>query len=400
MMIAIVLAVLGWSLFAASLWLSKKRLEDAEKRILEQKQTFEAARNEVEKSFQALASEALAKNTNSFLQLASERLDKKTVEASSAFEQKVQKFQLLVDPIQQTLKKMEQDISSVEKERKEQFGRISEQLTQVTTSSENLRKEASLLSNALRRPEVRGSWGEIQLKRVVELAGMSAYCDFEEQVSTNTTDGKLRPDMIVRLPNERVIVVDAKAVLDAFLDAVEAATPEKKKDALDRHARNIRSRVKDLAKKSYWEQFEHAPEFAVLFIPNEAILAAAVEVDRNILEDALSDKIIITTPTNLVALLKAVAYGWQQEQITQNAQKILNTAKEFYERLTPWLKHFSDIGKNLESSVKSYNNAMGSLESRVLPSARKMKELGISTSEEIKEMGALETTPRELKEQL
>lgn len=366
------------------------RVQETERRLAEQKAFFQETQNQMEKIFKGLASETLESQSKNFLNLAAERLDKKTTEASGTLNEKVLEFQKLLNPMKDTLSKLQTDLSNVEKERNEQFGKIAQQLTQVTLTSEKLKEEASSLSKALRRPEVRGSWGEIQLKRVVELAGMNAFCDFEEQVSVR--DGEknlLKPDLIVRLPNNRLVVVDSKAVLDAFLDAVDAPNPEDKKKALERHARNLRTRVQDLSKKSYWEQFDQSAEFAVLFIPNEALLSAAVEIDKSIIEDALKEKIIIATPTTLVALLKAIAYGWSQNQITENAQSMINQAKEFYERLTPWLKHLARVGTSLESATKSYNEAMGSLDSRVLPSVRKLKELGFQDREELPKLEAV-----------
>ncbi len=372
------------------------QLHESQKRLDEQKLTFEESQKKMEQSFKVLASEALSLSSESFLKLASERLDKKTTEASGVFEQKVQNFQKLIEPIKQSMTKVENDLTRVEKERLAQFSRISEQLLAVSISSESLRKEASSLTSALRRPEVRGSWGEIQLRRVVELAGMSSYCDFEEQVTTQGEDGLQKPDMIVRLPNNRVIIVDSKAVLDAFLDAVQAETSDKKADALIRHAKNIRSRVNALSKKSYWEQFPNTPDFAVLFIPNEALLGAAVEVDRDLIEDALAEKIVIATPTTLVALLKAVAYGWQQNQLAENAQKVIGSAKELYERLGKWTEHISAIGDKLESATKSYNMAIGSFESRVMPSVRRINELGIGETEQMPEISTIDLVTRKL----
>ena len=400
---------LGWVIsFALMVYLFKVKSElskaimerdlktqEAEKRLNEQKTFFQDTQNQMEKIFKGLASETLESQSKNFLNLAAERLDKKTTEASGTLNEKVLEFQKLLSPMKETLTKLQTDLSTVEKERNEQFGKIAQQLSQVTITSEKLKEEASSLSKALRRPEVRGSWGEIQLKRVVELAGMNSFCDFDEQVSVR--DGEknlLKPDLIVRLPNNRLVVVDSKAVLDAFLDAVDAENPEDKKKALERHAKNLRSRVQDLSKKSYWEQFEQSAEFAVLFIPNEALLSAAVEIDKSIIEDALKEKIIIATPTTLVALLKAIAYGWSQNQITENAQNMINQAKEFYERLSPWLKHLSKVGVNLESAVKSYNDSISSLDLRVLPSVRKLKELGFKDREELPQIEQVNITSK------
>lgn len=402
----IALAVMGVvTVFALFLWNQEKtkrltlqvQLEQTEKARQEQKLSFEENKVQFENTFRSLAGQVMEKTQTQFLELASERFDKKNLEAKNVFDEKVHTFGKIVDPLQALLKKMESDFQRVEQTRGEQFGRIVEQMLQVSSSSENLRKETSSLTQALRRPEVRGSWGEIQLRRVVELAGMSAYCDFEEQVMVQKEDRIQKPDLIVRLPNHRVVIVDAKAVLDAYLDATQAQTPEERKVALDRHARNVRSRVQALAKKSYWEQFEKSPDFAVLFIPNEALLAAAVEVDRDIIEDALKDRIIIATPTTLVALLKAIAYGWQQEQITANAQQVLSSAKELYERLLPWIKHLEDTGKKLGSAVKSYNDTVRSLDTRVLPSARRIRELGLSSAVEIDPVEGVELVPERTK---
>ncbi|HEX4923111.1 MAG TPA: DNA recombination protein RmuC, partial [Bdellovibrionales bacterium] len=281
------------------------------------------------------------------------------------------------EPIEKTLGQVQREMNELEKKRAEQFGQITEQLKIFSQNSEILHKEARSLAQALRRPEVRGSWGELQLRRVVELAGMSAHCDFEEQVSVRSEDGLLRPDMIVHLPNKRVLVVDAKAVMAAYLDYVEQEDGDLKLAAKAKHATNIRTRVRELSLKAYWDQFEQAPEFVILFIPNEAFLEAACEVDRALIEDSLQEKIIIATPTTLVALLKAVAYGWQQSQIAENAQKVIGAAKELYDRLMPWLKHLDNVGSHLDEAMKSYNSAVGSLDSRVLPSARRLKELGL-----------------------
>lgn len=391
-------AVLGVFTFRRLIRAAKSdaELQEAQKRLTEQEARHRESQAQLEQSFKALAAEALTQSSESFLKLASERLDKKTIEGRAAFDEKVTQFNKLIEPIREALSKVETDLNRVEKDRLAQFSKLSEQLFQVSQSSESLRKEASSLTSALRRPEVRGSWGEIQLRRVVELAGMSSYCDFEEQVTATKEDSLQKPDMIVRLPNERVIIVDSKAVLDAFLDATQAEDSEKKKDALARHARNIRSRVASLAKKSYWEQFEHAPDFCVLFIPNEALLASAVEVDRDLIEDALADRIVIATPTTLVALLKAVAYGWQQNQLTENAQQVIQSAKEFYERISTWSEHMSQVGSKLESAVKSYNSAVGSLESRVLPSARKMNELGLFSQSSVPTLEPIDEMTRQL----
>jgi DNA recombination protein RmuC len=375
-------------------WKAGQQLQMEQTKVFEQQKHFQFLQDAAKNSFQSLAVEALDKNTERFLHLAKERLDKKSQESNSQLEQKTQQFEQMVHPIRELLGKMESDFLRIERERGEQFGRLTEGLKSVSEISEQLRVETKTLTSALRRPEVRGSWGEMQLRRVVELAGMTSYCDFSEQVTGRIDDQLLKPDMIIHLPNKRQIIVDAKAVLDAYLDAIEADSDEAKKIALLRHAKNLQSRVKDLAKKSYWDLFENSPDFVILFIPNEALLSAALEVDRNLIEQAMKERIIIATPTTLVAVLKSIAYGWQQEKVHQNAQDILLTAKDFYDRLQPWLKNLEALGSRLDGAVKAYNDSMGSLDSRVLPSARKIKELGFQDRQDLPELPIIERSIR------
>jgi len=345
-------------------------------------------------AFEVIASEALDKNNERFMQLALERLGQKNMQANFQFEQKTKDFEQLVNPMKALIEKMQNDLHSVEKQRVEQFSHLKESILQVKDINEKLRLETTTLSNALKRPEVRGSWGEIQLKRVVELAGMSSYCDFQEQVSQKTDGVLLKPDMLVHMPNGRSIIIDAKAVMSAFLDATEAESSEARKVYLQKHAQNLRSRVRELAKKSYWQQFEKSPEFVVLFVPNEALLAAAVEVDRMLIEDALEASIIIATPTTLVSLLKAIAYGWQQEKLQDNAKQIVEAAKEFYTRLSPWMKKVEDVGVKLDGAVKSYNESIGSLESRVMPQVRRMKEMAFPDKDDLPDPKPIDKMPR------
>jgi DNA recombination protein RmuC len=355
----------------------EQQILSKEQQIVDSREEQKSMKNAVENTFKALAQDTLALQTESFLKLAAERLDRKTVEAKGVLDEKTALFHKLVEPIEKTLTQVRSEISDFEKKRVEQFGQISEQLRNVVQSSEGLQKEAHSLSTALRRPEVRGNWGEMQLKRVVEMAGMSSHCDFEEQVSVKTENSSLRPDMVIHLPNKRVLAVDSKAVLTAFLESLETESPEQKKVLRLKHAQNIRSHVKLLARKDYWDQFENSPDFLVLFIPNESFLDAALEVDRELFENAWEQKIILATPTTLIALLKAVAYGWQQSEMTENAVRVIESAKEFYDRLLPWLSHLEKVGVKLNDSVGAYNAAVGSLEARVLPSARRLKDLGL-----------------------
>ncbi|PIU00918.1 MAG: DNA recombination protein RmuC [Bdellovibrionales bacterium CG10_big_fil_rev_8_21_14_0_10_45_34] len=355
---------------------------------------FEQSLKQVQSQFQSISFEVLEKQTNSFLKLATERFDLKSQEASHVLEKKSKDFQTLVGPIRELLTKVEGDMARVETQRSQQFGEIHQFLKSSVEASELVRKEASQLASVLRRPEVRGSWGELQLRRVVELAGLSEHCDFEEQKTITDGERILRPDLVVHLPNRRMVVVDAKAPMDAFLESINAVTEADRKVSREKHARQLKARVTELSKKSYWEQFPQSPDFVVLFLPNEAMLYSAMEIDPALIETALESRVMIATPTQLVSLLKAVAYGWQQQEIAENAYKIVDSAKEFYQRLAPWLEHFSEVGKKLDSAVQSYNQSTSSLESRVLPSARRLKELGIKDAPDLKEAPAIETLAR------
>jgi DNA recombination protein RmuC len=268
----------------------------------------------------------------------------------------------------------------------------------MQTSQQSLARETQNLVNALRRPEVRGRWGEITLRRLVELAGMVEHCDFQEQVHTNIDDKIIRPDMIVRMPDQRELVVDVKTPLDAYLEAIEAKDDAQRQLGLTRHARNVREHIKKLASKNYWEQFSNSPEFVILFIPGDQFLSAALNEEPDLIEDALSQQIILATPTSFVALLKAVAYGWRQLALADNAEEIRRLAEDLYGRLRTFVGHVSKVGKQLASSVEHYNRAVGSLERKVLPGARKFVELGIHPKKEIEDLEPLESLPRSISE--
>lgn len=274
---------------------------------------------------------------------------------------------------------------------------LKHQIGELLSSQKQLKTETSHLVNALRAPSVRGRWGEMQLRRVVEMAGMVNYCDFEEQVSSSVSDGKLRPDLIINLPGGKKIIVDAKAPLAAYLEALEARDEDTRHEKLKDHARHVRSHIRALAKRSYYEQFQPAPEFVVLFLPGETFFSAALEQDPSLIEAGVEERIILATPTTLIALLRAVAYGWRHEQLTQNAQEISILGRELHKRLSDMADHFIRLGRNLGGAVQSYNQAMGSLEHRVLSSARKFKELGsVSEAAEIAALDPLDHIPREL----
>ena len=371
-------------------------LELERRNHIEKLETLEKAREQLADTFSALSSQALKHNSEEFLKLAQENLKHYQTHASSELEKKEKAIEHLVGPIREALEKTERQIQGMEKERKEAYGSLHKHLETMAETQANLQTETRSLVQALRRPEVRGQWGELTLKRLAELAGMVQHCDFYEQQSVQTNEGRQRPDMIVRLPGGRDIVVDVKTPLDAYLNAVEADDDTKRQQALVRHARNVRQRVSELASKAYWSQFKDAPDFVVLFIPGEQFLSAALDHDRKLLEDALGQHVILATPTSLVALLRAVAYGWRQEQLTRNAEQIKSVGEELYKRLLTFSSHLDKLGRSLDNSLKHYNSAVGSFDTRILPGAQKFTEMGISANREVETPEQIETGIRTL----
>ena len=375
----------------------------AQRRIAELATTLDLERRqaaervaEVEKTIAALSGEALRQNSQTFLQLAQESLKQFQVQARGDLEQKEKAVENLVKPIREALEKTERQVQLMEKERKEAYGALHKHLETMAQTQQLLQGETRNLVQALRRPEVRGQWGELTLKRLVELAGMVEHCDFYPQESVDTEAGRLRPDMVVRMPGGREIVVDVKTPLDAYLSAIEAADEVSRSKHLEHHARKLRERVRELATKAYWNQFSSAPDFVVLFIPGDQFLAAALDVDRALLEDALKQNVILATPTSFVALLRAVAYGWRQEQLAGNADRIRELGEEQYQRLATFTEHLARVGSSLEGSVSAYNKAVGSLDSKVLPGARKFVEMGVSARKTLEPLRPLEIAPRDV----
>jgi len=371
-------------------------LELEQRNHTEKLATLEQARDQLADTFSALSSQALRHNSEEFLKLAQENLKRFQSQATGELDKKEKAIEHLLHPIREALEKTEQQIRFVEKERKEAYGALHKHLETMAATQANLQSETRNLVKALRRPEVRGQWGEMTLKRLVELAGMVEHCDFYEQETVQTTDGRQRPDMIVRLPDGRDIVVDVKTPLDAYLNAVESTEDEPRQQELVRHARNVRQRVTELASKAYWSQFSSAPDFVVLFIPGEQFLSAALDQDRSLLEDALAQHVILATPTSFVALLRAIAYGWRQDQMTRNAEKIRDTGEDLYKRLLTFTAHLQKLGNSLDSSIHHYNRAVGSFDSRVIPGAQKFTEMGINASEEIEAPDQIEVGTRSL----
>jgi DNA recombination protein RmuC len=351
---------------------------------------------ELRDSFQALSADALKSNNQAFLQLANTTLQKFQSEARGDLELRQQAVENLVAPIGESLKKVDEQIRQMESTRDRAYGDLTSQISSLITTQERLQSETGNLVKALRSPTVRGRWGEIQLKRVVEIAGMLPYCDFVEQETVTTSAGRFRPDLIVRLPGGKNVVVDAKTPLLAYLEAVEATDDEFRRQKLIDHANQVRTHMVQLSSKLYQEQFEPTPEFVVMFLPGETFFSAALEQDPALIERGVVQKVIPASPTTLIALLKAVAYGWNQEKLARNAQEISALGKELHDRLRLLGVHVENVGKGLDRAVESYNKAVGSLESRVMVSARKFVELGAPVTEEIAELNPIETTTRNL----
>jgi DNA recombination protein RmuC len=352
--------------------------------------------DELRESFQALSAEALKSNNRAFLELAHTALQKFQIEAKGDLELRQKAVENLVAPIGDSLKKVDAQIQQIEAARNKAYGDLTAQVRSLITTQEKLQSETGNLVKALRTPTVRGRWGEIQLKRVVEIAGMLPYCDFVEQETVTTPNGRFRPDLIVRLPGGKNVVVDAKTPLLAYLDAVDSLDDELRRQKLLDHAAQVRTHMAQLSSKSYQEQFDPTPEFVVMFLPGETFFSAALEQEPALIELGVAQKVIPASPTTLIALLKAVAYGWNQEKLARNAKEISILGKELYERLRNLGAHVENVGKGLDRAVEAYNKAVGSLETRVMVSARKFAELGAPVTEDIPELNPIETTTRNL----
>jgi DNA recombination protein RmuC len=358
--------------------------------------TGDRAAEDLQNAFKALAADALKSNNSSFLQIAQETLKRFQSEARGDLDARQKAVADLVSPVRESLDKVDAQIQQMEKERGNAYSALREQVQTLVAGNDRLQSETGNLVRALRTPNVRGRWGEIQLRRVVEIAGLLSYCDFTEQETVIGEGGRYRPDLIVKLPGGKSVVVDAKTPLQAFLDSFEATDEASRKACLVNHARQVRDQINVLSGKKYWEQFEATPEFVVMFLPGETFFSAALEQDPGLIEYGVMNKVIPASPTTLIALLKAVAYGWNQDKLARNAQQISALGKELHDRLRNLASHITAVGTGLDRAVDSYNKAVGSLESRVLVSARKFAELGASVADDIPELAPIETSARAL----
>jgi len=376
-------------------------LREAELKAADEKHALlEQARAQLKESFQALSSEALSRNNESFLNLAKSTLEKYQEGAKGDLEKRQQAINKTVEPVGLALKAFNERVEKIEERRTQTDASLKQQLQQLAESQVQLSRTTGSLVQALRAPQVRGQWGEMQLRRTVEMAGMINRVDFLEQASVDTDDGqRQRPDMLINLPNGRQVVVDSKVPLAAYLDALQSDDPNVQKERMVAHARHIRDHIKGLSAKSYWTQFDNAPEFVVLFIPNETIFSAALEQDPMLIEQGVNNQVILATPTTLIALLKAIAFGWQQEAIAREAKEIAALGKELYERIGVVTGYFAKLGKSLDQTVSHYNKAISSVESRLLVTARKFEALDSAAPDPLPEPAAIEKQPALPKEE-
>jgi DNA recombination protein RmuC len=374
--------------------LAETRMDESARQLLEQRALLDQARRELLGSFQALSGEALKQNNEAFLKLAAVTFETLQVKADGDLVQRQQAIDALVRPLHDTLQRYDEQLRLLEQSRQSAYGGLDRHLKSLAESQQRLQQETGNLVKALRAPTVRGQWGELTLRRVAELAGMVQHCDFAEQPSVSVEEARFRPDMVVQLPGGRQIVVDAKTVLSAYLEAHEAQNEVQQAEALRRHAAQVKSRMDELSLKAYWTQFEHSPEFVVLFLPGEQYLGAALDQNPRLIEEGFANGIVLATPATLIALLRAVAYGWRQERMTAHAEEAGRLGKELYERMAVLAEHMNDVGQALGKSVLAYNRAVGCLETRILPAARRFKELGVSSDREILALEPTEVIPR------
>jgi len=372
----------------------RARLKTEEAVSAEREQALSRAREQLQGVFGELARDSLQSNSEVFLQLARERLARQQQDASQALKERETAIESLVQPIREALAKTEAQIQTIERDRIDSFATLKTQMEALALGQTSLSRETRNLVTALRRPNVRGQWGEITLRRLVELSGMTSHVDFTEQVHLSTDSGAVRPDMVVHMPEQRDIVVDVKTPLDAYLAAVEAQDDEERGTQLRRHAQIVGARVRELSSKQYWSQFERSPDFVVLFLPGDQFLWAALQENPGLVDDSMRQNVMLATPTSLIALLKVVSHGWKQTILAENAAEIRSLGEDLYKRLAVFGEHLGKLGKSLGNSVDSFNKAVGSLEQQVLPAARRFEGLGLRVNREIEPLEPVATLTR------
>lgn len=375
---------------------ARATLEGERKNAAEKLELLRKEGERLQTEFEAIAAKALDANSVRLLQLSREAFGKEQAAAKGDLDLRKQEVQKLVEPLGKSVERLGEELTRIEKARAEAYGGLNEQLRALSGASEKLQAETGNLVQALRRPSGRGQWGEMQLRRVVEMAGMLEHVDFLEQVSGESEAGRLRPDMIIKMPGGGQVVVDAKTPLEAYLASLETTDETARASLLADHARQVRDHIRKLSAKSYQDQFTTGPEFTVMFLPSEGIFYAALEKDPGLIESGVAEKVLLATPTTLIALLRAVYFGWRQERLAESAAQISELGKELYERMGTLAEHFADLGKKLGGSVDAYNRAVGTLETRVLPSARRFPELGVRGAKTVGELEGLDRTVRPL----
>jgi len=350
---------------------------------------YQDAEERLQRAFKGLSSEILNASSERFLTLAAKKLEDLQGQARTDLDARRQSINELLQPMKESLGQVAATLGQVENSRREDYGRLAEQLT-------NLDRETTMLVRALRTPHGRGRWGEVQLRRVVEMAGMVAKCDFDEQVSVRNETGVHRPDLIIHLPGGKSVVVDAKAPLSAYLDAIDAADDVEREARLKQHASQVRTHIDQLSSKAYWQQFQSAPEFVVMFLPGEALFGSALQVDPSLIEFGAERNVIAASPLTLLALLRTVAHGWKQEQLADNAREISSLGRDLYERICTMADHLVDLRRKLEGTIQAYNATVGSIEGRILAPARKLRDLGVSSAKELSVLEPVDHVPRRL----
>jgi DNA recombination protein RmuC len=373
------------------------RAAEIARSLTQQSALLEAAKAQLSDTFQALAADALHTSHEGFLALATERLGALRKEGSTELEARQKAIEAVVGPVRESLEKVDHQIRALEKERGQAYGELSTQVKAMSATQERLRAETGQLVNALRAPAVRGRWGELQLRRVVEMAGMLENCDFHEQASVTTEDGRLRPDMVVRLPSGRNIVIDAKTPLGAYLEAQEATTQEERAAKLRHHAQQVRAHVAKLSAKNYWDQFAVAPEVVVMFLPGETFYSVALEQMPGLIEEGFAENVLIATPTTLLGLLRAVSAGWREERMAENAQRIADEGRKLHERIATFAEKLSDLGRFLGQAVGAYNGTVATFDTRLLPTARSLASLDAKSKKEMVEPTMVDERPRSLR---